>query len=46
MKNKGKKTSNDLQNTTKKTKYKLYIQPAQGRRVTPGAPDGKQFLLN
>ena len=29
-----KRTSNNLQNTTKKTKHKLYIKLGQGRKVT------------
>ena len=35
LKKKDKGTSNNLQNTTKKTKHKLYIKPGQGAEGEP-----------
>jgi hypothetical protein len=43
---KGKRTNNNLQNTAKKTKHKLYIKPGKGAESDPSAPEGNQFLFN
>jgi hypothetical protein len=43
---KGKRTNNNLQNTAKKTKHKLYIQPGKGAESDPSAPEAGLFLFN
>ena len=43
---KGNTTNNNLQNTAKKTKHKLYIQPGKGAESDPSAPEAGLFLFN